>query len=211
MLIKDLGLKDYLQVLKIQHEHVEKRLEAILVCEHPKVITLGRAKEAATDVILNNIQVVEVERGGRATLHLPGQVVVYPIIDVLKRGLDANKILRHLESAIIKTLLDFRINSQAVEGKTGVWVGDNFDKKIASIGIAIKNNMSFHGLSLNVSCDLKEFKNIKPCGFESSVMTTMLDMLTSEYKKTWKLTPETLIKRVKLRLTENIIEDFLIE
>lgn len=207
MFIKNLGLIDYQSALKIQHLYVEQKKEGILVCEHPLVITVGRAKECALDVLNKNIELVEVERGGRATLHLPGQVVVYPVFDVEKRKLDAIKLLRLLENAIIKTLSDFRIQAHAVEGKTGVWVGDNGERKIASIGVAIKNGMSFHGLAINVACDLTQFKNLKPCGFEASVMTSMKNEISKEYWETWKLTDKTLMDRVVLRVPENLLEE----
>jgi lipoyl(octanoyl) transferase len=204
---KDFGLIDYQSCLDLQHQFVEQKKEIIMTCEHPVVITLGRGKESREDVLNRDVHAVEVERGGRATLHLPGQVVIYPIMNVVKRGLDALKILRSLENSIVQTLADFRITSAVVEGKTGVWV-DEGQRKIASIGIAIKNEMSFHGLSLNVACDLKEFKNLKPCGFESSVMTSMKMEIPEKYWQTWKLTDESLMWRVKLRLVENLLEEF---
>lgn len=199
----DFGTRSYEEILLLQHKFVESQTEHLLVGEHPLAITVGRATGAAEDLVQPTAPVFQIERGGRATLHLPGQIVVYPIVNLLKRGWDQVQWLRILEKSTVALLEDFRLAAKVVSGKTGVWVGE---KKIGSIGVAVKNNMSFHGLSLNVCCDLSQFKQLKPCGFEPEIMTSMKKEIDRRYWGTWNLTDESLLKRVRLRFTEVIEE-----
>ncbi len=202
--VKDLGLIDYAAALSLQQEAVENQRETVFVCEHPAVITVGRGKEAHLDVLTKTFPIEEVERGGRATLHMPGQVVMYPIINLKKHGLDQVKFLRLLEQTLLLTLSDFRITAHTIEKETGVWVEQ--ERKIASLGIAVRNEMSFHGLALNVSCDLALFQNLKPCGFSPDVMTSMMKELPEKYRVTWKLTGKSLMERVRRRVPEVFLE-----
>lgn len=204
MEIKDFGLIEYEKGLELQREFVGAQKEIIMVCEHPAVITVGRGRDSLSDVLTKNLPVHEVERGGRATLHIPGQVVVYPILNLKKHGLDQVKFLRLLERTLIRTLSDFRIEAHTIEKETGVWVND--ERKIASLGIAVKNDMSMHGLALNVTCDLSLYKNLRPCGFSPDIMTSMKQEMGEEYWKTWKLTDDSLMQRVRLRIPENLME-----
>ena len=172
MFVRDLGLIAYADGLKVQETTRDAviegtGLETLLVCEHPKVITVGRALGSGGEVFSKDIPVFEITRGGRATLHLPGQVVIYPIIDLRKREKDLHGFMRTLEEGIITTLGDFRIQADRVDGKTGVWVREG-SKKIASLGIAVKKWVTYHGLALNVTCDLRAFSALSPCGFDST-------------------------------------------
>jgi lipoyl(octanoyl) transferase len=210
MLVRDLGLIEYEEALRIQEETRDKLIaqpgeETLLVCEHPEVITVGRAPGSRSEVFGTAIPIFEVSRGGRATLHLPGQVVVYPILNLSARGKDLHAYMRLLEEAIINTLKDFRIESARIEGKTGVWVDGQ--RKIASLGIAVKKWVSYHGVALNVTCDLKVFSNISPCGFESQVMTSAEKELGETYKKTWRIQTKVFFKDVKHRLVENLTDE----
>jgi len=210
VIVHDLGLIEYGKALKIQEATRDDIIsgvgdDTLLVCEHPKVITVGRAIGSAEEVFSNDIPVFEISRGGRATLHLPGQVVVYPILDLKKRGRDLHGYMRSLEDAIIATLGDFRVTGERIEGKTGVWVGGT--RKIASLGIAVKKWVSYHGIALNVTCDLEAFSSLSPCGFDSKVMTSVDKELGDEYRKVWELDRERLFKNVKSRLIENLITE----
>lgn len=203
--VHDLGLIEYSQALDLQNEalnNVQSEGERLFICEHPAVITVGRGIGAEKEIFTEEFPVFEISRGGRSTLHLPGQIVVYPILDLKKRGRDLHAYMRTLEEAIIETLADFRVTGGRVEGKTGVWVGE---RKIASLGIAVRNWVTYHGLALNVVCDLGSFSNLSPCGLSSSVMTSVKREISPEYWKTWKLTDEGLMKRLKLRLVENLL------
>jgi lipoyl(octanoyl) transferase len=165
--------------------------DVLVFCTHPPVVTLGRGTRAG-EVFGWQGSVVETARGGRATYHGPSQIVVYPIVN-LNHSRDLHGYLRALENAIVYTLREFGISAEArtvkVENEpslTGVWVrgsesdrpeGVAADKKIASIGIAVKKWITYHGLALNVSHDPRAFSGINPCGFKSDVMTSMEQVL----------------------------------
>lgn len=189
--ILDLGFLDYDTAWAFQKEKVEQRLvgavhDTILLVEHPAVITLGRRK-CAEDVLVRKFPVFEIERGGRATYHGPGQLVCYPIVDVMVRG-GVKKFVWLLEEVILNTLKTFHMEGSRQVSNTGVWVGDY---KIASIGIAVKKRISYHGLALNVSTNLSHYEVIRPCGFTSDAMTSMekilgKTVLLEDVKKTMK-------------------------
>lgn len=178
--ILDLGLKDFGEVLKIQYELVEKRFhseisDTVILVEHPHVFTVGR-KSDSKNIHDKSIPVFKTERGGDITYHGPGQIVAYPIINIEKKK-DVHFFLRTLEEIIIATLRNYNLYASRREKFTGVWVNE---KKIASIGVSFKNWISFHGLALNVSTDLSYFYKINPCGLESSVMTSMEELLKTK-------------------------------
>jgi lipoate-protein ligase B len=135
-------------------------------------------KSAKTENILSRtLPVYEIERGGDVTYHGYGQLVGYPILDLSSRGKDIRTYLRNLEKILIETLARFGITAQGIQGRTGVWVGE---KKIASIGVAVRSWITFHGFALNVSTDLSYFAKINPCGYHSSIMTSMKEQLGKE-------------------------------
>ncbi len=174
----DLGRLGYGEARDRQLEWVaarqnSERRDALLVVEHPHVITVGRRQGAQGNLLApGEVEVVEVERGGDVTYHGPGQLVVYPILALGEGERDLHKFLRNLEEAMIRALADFGIAGTREPGKTGVWVGGGA-RKIASIGIACRRWITFHGLALNVTTDLSYFARIQPCGFSASVMTSM--------------------------------------
>ena len=191
MIVQDWGETDYPKALKRQFDLVElvshdPALETLVFCSHEPIVTLGRATKPG-DVFAWKGPVLEVNRGGRATYHGPSQIVVYPILDLDRRGRDLHKFMRNLEDAMVGTLKDFGIEAQghtpqvqvgtdeAVEA-TGAWVGN---QKIASIGIGVRKWVSFHGLALNVDHDPKAFLGFHPCGFTSETMTSMERVLKS--------------------------------
>jgi lipoyl(octanoyl) transferase len=115
--------------------------------------------------------VVEVERGGDVTYHGPGQIVAYPILLLEEGERDLHRFLRNLEEGMIRTLARWELSAGREPGKTGVWIEGR--RKIASIGIACRKWVTFHGLALNVTTDLGYFARIQPCGFDATVMTSM--------------------------------------
>lgn len=172
----DWGVLDYEDALERQRGLVTLRQrgscgDVIVVVEHPHVITLGRRREALANVVAAaDVPVVEIERGGDVTYHGPGQVVIYPIVQLEEDERDLHLFLRNLEEGIIKTVARYGIEAGREEGKTGVWYQG---RKLASMGIACRKWVTFHGLALNVNTDLSYFQRINPCGFESSVMTSV--------------------------------------
>ncbi|GIW21405.1 MAG: octanoyltransferase [Candidatus Sericytochromatia bacterium] len=178
--IIDLGLKDYKETLNVQYDLIEKRKnnlinDTLILVEHNHVITAGR-KTNQNNIIDKSLPIFYVERGGDVTYHGPGQLVGYPIIDISKSK-DVNLFIRKIELFIINVLSKFQIVANTKEKHTGVWVDD---KKIASIGIAFKNWISYHGFSINVNTNMSFFYKINPCGLEASVMTSMQLILNKE-------------------------------
>ncbi|MEM4280945.1 MAG: lipoyl(octanoyl) transferase LipB [Candidatus Caldarchaeum sp.] len=174
----DVGLVEYLEALKLQHELVEKRAagkisDTVLLLEHYDVYTLGR-RGLEENILDRSIPVYRVERGGDATYHGPGQLVVYPIVSLNENGLGVAEFVKLLEETCILLLADFGVDAQRVEGKPGVWVAG---RKIASIGMAVKNWVTYHGLALNVNSDLAKFRGIRPCGMDPDLMTSMQQLL----------------------------------
>lgn len=175
----DLGLMDYQKAWQIQKALVERKASGsvvedyLLLVEHPHVFTLGR-KGNPENILVRDVPVYSVERGGDVTYHGPGQQVVYPIVDLTKTQLNVKGYLRTLEKIIIDALGEFGVAAHAVEGKTGVWVGE---KKIASIGVAVDRWITYHGAALNVNTDLSYFYKIRPCGMPSEIMTSMEKVL----------------------------------
>jgi lipoate-protein ligase B len=166
---------------------VEEELpDLLLILEHPHVITLGRRGNrlhliASSEVLeAVKIPVFHVERGGDVTYHGPGQMVVYPILDLKEYGYRLIRYIGQLEEVILRVLNDFRIQGRRDPLNRGVWVDG---EKIASVGVAIKRWVSFHGFSLNYETNLKYFELINPCGLEGKKMTTMAKILGTEISR----------------------------
>lgn len=171
------GPGSYAQVHALQQEWLAKRIEGasgdvILIGEHERVVTLGRGTKEPVGGL--PIPVVAIERGGQATWHGPGQLVAYPIVALVERRRSIRDHLHGLEEAILRTVAAFGIRAERRAGATGVWAGE---KKLASIGVAVRRFVTWHGLALNVDPDLADFRLIRPCGFEPDVMTSMAELL----------------------------------
>ena len=177
----DLGTVPYRAAWELQRRlvaarHAEAIPDVVLLLEHPHTYTIGRrgddSEVLATPEHLHKLgaTVVEVDRGGLATYHGPGQLVGYPILDLRPRDRDVRRYLRDLEQALINSLRDCGIPAGRVEGKTGVWVAD---RKIASIGVRFSRWISSHGFALNVTTDLSYFSHIVPCGMPAVMMTSV--------------------------------------
>jgi len=181
----DLGEIDYLSAWALQKEVLLKVRDrefdaALLICQHHPVITLGRRVVkshllvSSDELKLKGIDLLEVDRGGDITYHGPGQLTAYPIFNLADFNRDLHFFLRQLESAVIGCLKVFRSSAESKPGLTGVWCND---QKICSIGIAVRQWISFHGLSLNIKAsDLSGFELIKPCGME--IKMTSLETVT---------------------------------
>ena len=144
----------------------------LLLLEHEPVYTIGRTPDQSSLRDAEHLPhpVVQINRGGQATYHGPGQLVGYPILDLKPRGQDLHVYLRELESVIIETLAEFGIEAGQRDGLTGVWVGN---RKIASIGVGVRRWISMHGFALNVCGDLTPFSQITPCGITGVEMTSI--------------------------------------
>ena len=179
--VVDLGRCDYRAAWARQLALVDERkagagVDRVLVVEHPHVFTLGRAQKAVANVLApGEVEVIEIERGGDVTYHGPGQLVAYPIVLLGDGERDLHRFLRNLEEAVIRTCATVGLATDRQPGATGVWTTDRAGarKKLCSIGIACRRWVTFHGLALNVATDLAYFQRINPCGFASSVMTSL--------------------------------------
>jgi lipoate-protein ligase B len=183
LVFKDLGEIEYgaalsLQESLIESKHRENLPDLLLFVKHPHVITLGRNGKEANVVNAGDVPVFRSSRGGDVTYHGPGQMVVYPIIDLKsKLRKDVHRYLRDLEQAAIRTLGSFGIEAERNPPWTGIWIGK---KKIAAIGVAVRRGITYHGLALNVNTDLSYFERIVPCGLSWSGVTSMARELGKE-------------------------------
>ena len=177
MNILDLGRMSYNSAWDIQKEYHKKVVfgkepDTLIIVEHEPVYTLG--KSANDNHLLQSaseeIQVFRIERGGDITFHGPGQIVVYPILDLNRFVKSVSWYMRTLEKIIIDTLSDFEIKAGLKDGLTGVWVGD---EKIGAQGVRISRWVTMHGLALNVNTDLRYFDGIIPCGIFDYGVTSM--------------------------------------
>ena len=178
----ELSLMEYRAALDLQRNLVLARQtgvienDVVLILEHPPVFTLGRRagmenlKASRAFLERKKIPVIPVERGGDITFHGPGQLVVYPIIDLTKAGLKVMDYVANLEEIMLRTASDWGIPAKRNPANRGIWVTG---KKLGSVGISIKRGVSFHGFALNVNLSLKPFKWIHPCGLQSVGVTSM--------------------------------------
>jgi lipoyl(octanoyl) transferase len=178
----DLGRRPYLPVLELQRDLCRRRMsgeldhDVLLLVEHNPVVTLGRGLRPTSLPIppgaieRRGVPVVEVERGGDVTYHGPGQLVGYPILDLRGHREDLHWYLRQLESVVISALGSLGVPGERNPGLTGVWTRG---RKIASLGIHVKQWVTFHGFALNVTTDLTYFELIVPCGIPGVVMTSV--------------------------------------
>ena len=172
----DLGRMEYGKALELQRELASRRArgeipDTLILVEHDHVITLGR-KTTPANFKPQNIPVFQVERGGDATYHGPGQLVGYPII--LLKDHDVRRHVRNIEEAVIRTAKAFGIEGERVDGHPGIWAKGN---KLASIGVTVTDWVTYHGVALNVNTDLSYFELIRPCGLDPSKMTSMQNII----------------------------------
>ena len=173
-----LGRVPFEDALRLQEEIVARKgadlsvPDELLLLEHEPVYTIGRTPDQSSlrDVARLSHPVVQINRGGQATYHGPGQLVGYPLLDLRTRGQDLHRYLRGLEEVLIVLLGEYGVVGERREGMTGVWVGG---KKIASIGVGVRKWISMHGFALNVSGDLAAFAEITPCGLSGVEMTSV--------------------------------------
>ena len=171
-----LGRRAYGEVHALQKELLEKRIageirDTLVLVEHEPVVTVGRGG-ATGDMSGVAVPRFEIERGGEATYHGPGQLVAYPILALPESRRDLHRYLRDLEEVVIGVLAEFELAGGRRDGLTGVWIGD---RKVCSIGVAVRRWVTYHGLALNLHTDLAAFRSFQPCGLDPDVMTRLAD------------------------------------
>jgi lipoyl(octanoyl) transferase len=176
MTVRPIKRISFAAALELQIEALEKCWatgeETLFLLEHDPVYTIGRLPDKSSLGLRDRLPypVHEINRGGQATYHGPGQLVGYPIIDLRRRGKDLHRFLRTLEQSVIRLAGALHVPARREEGKTGVWVEN---RKIASIGVGVRRWITMHGFALNVSADLTGFQYITPCGLTGVRMTSL--------------------------------------
>lgn len=201
----DLGLIDYkeawdyqeklfkevvdLKIANRKNGEEEETSNYLIFCEHPHVYTLGKSGDIKNLLVDENglsdisASFYKINRGGDITYHGPGQLVVYPILDLDNFFTDIHKYLRTLEEAVIRTLSDFGLEAGRIKGLTGVWIdykGQQNPRKICAMGVKSSRWVTMHGIALNVNTQLKYFNHIVPCGIEDKAVTSMQSELGGE-------------------------------
>lgn len=203
LLVQDLGRRPYGEVLELQRTLCRQRIageideDVLLLVEHDPVVTLGRGTRAESlplpraELERRGVEVFEVERGGDVTFHGPGQLVGYPVVDLRRHREDLHWYLRRLEAGLIGGLGRLGVEAGPNPGLTGVWTRG---RKIASIGIHVKQWVTFHGFALNVNTDLSYFDLIVPCGIRNVVMTSVaVELGRSDSAVLWEETRHAVI------------------
>ena len=172
---------DYIDSMKILEERVSdvfegKKDELLWILEHNTVYTAGTSANEI-DLIDKNVKPIKTNRGGKYTLHSPGQKVVYFVLNLNKRKKDIRFLVQKIEECIIKILEEYKIKSYPDKKNIGIWVRtENNSMKVAAIGIRVKRWIAYHGFAINVSNDLSKYKKIVPCGIKDKKITSLQEL-----------------------------------
>ena len=173
----DLGRQAYEPVWRAMQRFTDARdqdtLDELWLVEHEPVFTLGQAGKPEHVLAPGEIPVLHVDRGGQVTYHGPGQIVLYPLLDLRRIGIGVREYVCRIEQAIIDTLDEWNIGGQRREGAPGVYVAG---AKVAALGIRVRRGCTFHGLAFNIGMDLEPFHRINPCGYQGLQVTSMRDL-----------------------------------
>lgn len=176
-LIRRLGLVEYEPTWRAMQGFTDERIattpDEIWFLEHPPVFTLGMNARREHVLAPGDIPVVQIDRGGQVTYHGPGQLVVYPLINLRRSGLGVRDLVTALERSVIDLAAEYGVAAEARRNAPGVYVEG---RKLASVGIRIRRGASYHGLAMNVNLDLEPFGRINPCGYEGLQMTRLADI-----------------------------------
>lgn len=181
----DLGIRKYFDVLKTQEELFHKNIEAklnghstenyLILCEHEPVFTLGKSGKRENILVSDEemgAEFYQVNRGGDVTFHGPGQLVVYPILDLDNLEIGLARYIFLLEETIINSLEEYRLKGERIEGAAGIWLRTP-DRKICAIGVKASRNITMHGIAININTDLSYFNKIVACGLEGKETTSL--------------------------------------
>lgn len=178
MRLQQLGLRDYAEVYAEMQAFTAARdartADEIWVVEHPPVYTLGQAADPSHVLNPGDIPLIRTDRGGQVTYHGPGQVVVYPLLDLKRRQIGPRGLVFGIEQVLLDYLQELGITAQRRSGAPGIYCGES---KIASIGLRVRKPGCYHGLALNLNMDLEPYKRINPCGYAGMQMTQVADFV----------------------------------
>ena len=179
---------DYLDSMKILEDRVNdvhsgKKKELLWILEHNTVYTAGTSA-SNKDLLNKNIKLIKTNRGGKITLHSPGQKVVYFVLNLNKRKKDIRILVSKIENCIIEILKEYEISSYADSKNIGIWINkEEKEVKIAAIGIRVKKWIAYHGFAINIYNDLTKYNEIIPCGIKNKGVTSLKEMNVRNYKK----------------------------
>jgi lipoyl(octanoyl) transferase len=177
--VKTRGIEPYEPVWREMQEFTRERTnntpDELWCLQHEPVFTLGQAGKPGHVLNAHNIPVIKCDRGGQVTYHGPGQLVIYLLIDLRRRGMGPRALVDLIEQALIRMLAGYSINAEVKAGAPGVYVDG---KKIGALGLRVRRGASYHGLSLNIDMDQSPFTFINPCGYEGLQSVQMKDLLT---------------------------------
>jgi lipoyl(octanoyl) transferase len=192
--VRQLGLQAYRPVWRAMSAFTENRstatVDEVWFVQHHPVFTQGRAGKAEHILAPLSIDIVQSDRGGQVTYHGPGQLVVYPLIDLRRRKLNVRAIVSLLEASIIELLSHYGLQANTMAGAPGVYIDGS---KIASLGLRIRHGCSFHGLSVNIDMDLTPFRLINPCGYPGLQMAQLIDKVSDPSRITLAEVEQTLL------------------
>ena len=176
-LLRHLGLREYEPVWRAMQRFTDARdastPDEIWLVEHPPIFTLGMNGSREHLIAPGDIPVLQIDRGGQVTYHGPGQLVIYPLIDIRRLGLGVRQLVVALERAVIDLAADLGIHASCERNAPGVYVDG---AKLASVGLRIRRGASYHGIALNVSVELEPFSRINPCGYRGLTVTRLADL-----------------------------------
>jgi lipoyl(octanoyl) transferase len=176
-LVRDLGRQPYEPVWRAMQDYTDARgddtPDEVWLVEHEPVFTLGQAGRPEHVLLPGDIPVLHVDRGGQVTYHGPGQLVVYPLLDLRRLKIGVRDYVHRIEQAVIDTLACWNIAAARRDGAPGVYVNG---AKIAALGIRVRRGCAFHGLAFNVAMDLEPFRRINPCGYAGLQVTSVADL-----------------------------------
>ena len=177
LIIRDLGLQEYEPIWQAMQDFTANRddttADELWCLQHPAIFTMGLNGKKEHLLNINDIPVVNIDRGGQVTYHGPGQLIIYTLIDLKRLNIGVKDLVRYIEESIIQLLQNYDIDATGKENAPGVYVDG---KKIAALGLRIKRNKSYHGLSLNIDMDLSPFQQINPCGYAGLDVTQVHDL-----------------------------------
>lgn len=175
--LRDLGRRAYEPVWHAMQAFTDARTpdthDELWLVEHDPVFTLGQAGKDEHVLFPGEIPVIHVDRGGQVTYHGPGQIVLYPLLDLKRLKVGVKEYVHRIEQAMIDTLADWNIHAERRDGAPGVYVNE---AKIGALGIRVRRGCTFHGLAFNIAMDLEPFRRINPCGYQGLQVTSMLDL-----------------------------------
>ncbi len=207
LIIRRLGFTDFESTCQAMQTFTATRsrdtADELWLTQHPPVYTLGLNRKQVAPALRNDIPTVLTDRGGKITYHGPGQIIIYTLIDLSRRHLNIRSLVNALEGSVIELLAEHHIAAFAKKEAPGVYVelGNGLDAKIASLGLRLKNNCCYHGLSLNVDMDLSPFSAIDPCGYAGQQVTQTRDL---GIQADADMLAETLTKKLEKKLSSNL-------